>query len=621
MRRSGISLLALALAALPATAEVIDLEDIVVSANKTPVAAGRTGVSVSVVSEAELAAAGAEPLAAVLARVPGVSLAQSGPAGTQANLRIRGAEPRYVAVYIDGVRVDDPTGIAAEFDFGALSAADVARVEILRGSQSALWGGSAVGGVINITSRAALKDGLSQSVALEAGSYGTLAARYDLGWKTARQETSFTLSHRRSNGYSAFDTLPRNKALEPDGMKATRLGFATRYAVSDALAVGVSGFVQDTENDYDGFGADAANNQKRREFGARVFAEYSMGNSTHVLEATRYRVSRDQFAAGVPNGSFTGVRTGFAYKGTTEVSPRLTLVYGAETSEETAVNAALPAGGATRISGVWAQGLLRPTDAIDLSAALRYDHNSRFGSQPSGRFAFAWEVSPAVTLRGAAATGFRAPSLYEQFGDPRFTIAANGALTPEKSRSVELGADVTVGAGASFGVTLFQIHTSNAITYSSCPSGPPTWSCAPGTFNQYVNTPGTSKRRGVELSGRVALGQAADLSMGYTYVDARNPTGGRLLRVPRHSLNLTLDGRLTDRLSGSVSVMHAAGRPAEFGAVLADYTVVSAGLRYDLAADTQLSLRVDNLFDKDWQSVPGYGTSGRAVYLGLKKSF
>ena len=623
----GISRLALwaALAATPAIAQEDEdttlLGTITLTALRTAFEDIRTGVSVSVVTEEDLEEAGDIQLSSYLSRLPGISVVQNGPMGTQAKLGIRGASSRYVAVYIDGIRVDDPTGIATEFDFGALSTADVGRVEVLRGSQSALWGGSAVGGVINITTRAALEDGLHQSVAVEGGSYGTASLRYSLGYRDDRIETAFTASRIHSDGFSSYDTLPRDPSLEADGYDATRLSFSTRYRVSDALALGFSVFGQDSENEYDGFGSDTAlNSQDRREVGGRLFAEYETGNTGHLFEVTRYRVSRDDDAAGFVS-TFTGERLGFGYRGTTEISQALTLVYGADWMEETATNAALPAGESTRIGGVYVQGIWSPSETLDLSLSLRHDDHSSFGSQPSRRVALAWQAMPDLTLRAAASTGFRAPSLYELYGDPNFTIDPNPDLTAEESRSFEIGADYRIGDRAELGLTLFAIDTENAITYQSCPAGPPTWTCPPGTSNVYENVAGTSKRRGAELSGDVALSDALNLGLAYTYTDARGPTDARLGRVPFHSLALMLSGDLSDRLSGHVGLQHVSGRPAEFGTPLDDYTVVNLGASYDLSETTQLSLRVENVFDRDYQILPGYGTSGRAAYLGLQMKF
>ena len=178
-----------------------------------------------------------------------------------------------------------------------------------------------------------------------------------------------------------------------------------------------------------------------------------------------------------------------------------------------------------------------------------------------------------------------------------------------------------MGEGASLGVTVFAIDVDNALTYCGAFSTPCAGVIPVGFTNMYENVPGTSKRRGVELSGDMALGDRASLGLSYTYTDAKGPSGDRLLRVPRHSLSVTLSGDLADRLSGQLGVQHIAGRADESGIPAEDYTVVNAGMSYALSDAADLSLRVENLLDEDYQVIPGYGTSGRAVYLGLDTRF
>jgi vitamin B12 transporter len=157
MQRLSVSLIAL-IAALPVHAQTtIELDEIVVTANRTATDAKRTGTSVQVVDADDIRTAGDTTVAAILNRIPGVTVTTQGPVGTTTNLRIRGADRRYIAVFIDGIRVSDPTQTETAFDFGSLLAADISRIEVLRGSQSALWGGSAVGGVINITTHERLE--------------------------------------------------------------------------------------------------------------------------------------------------------------------------------------------------------------------------------------------------------------------------------------------------------------------------------------------------------------------------------------------------------------------------------------------------------------------------------
>jgi vitamin B12 transporter len=598
-----------------AAAQDFDLGTIVVSPNRTGTLAARTGTSVSVVTAQDLTATGQPSVAAALAKLPGLSVATEGPLGNASSLRIRGVDGRYLAVYIDGIRVSDPSSTETKFDFGSLLTADVGRIEVLRGSQSALYGGSAVGGVINITTATPTKEGTDQTAAIEAGSYGTTALSYGLTQKSGPLDLILGVTHRRTDGFSAAAS-----GTEKDGGEATRLSFGARYAVSDALTVGANVFTQRTKFDYDGYDAffafgDADNTQVRRETGARVFAEWQTGATRHVFDVTSYDITRAADESGIQS-RFAGRRLGFSWQATTELSDALKLVYGLDTMEETATYANLPSGRAsTRISGAFAQALWAATPDLDLSGSVRVDHNSSFGSFPTGRLTAAWRPSDGLTLRASAATGFRAPSLDERFGDYSVCcfFVGNPNLTPEESVSYEIGADQTFGNGGSVSATLFRLNIDNLIASNA-------------TFTSLENVPGKSVREGVELGATLPLNDRLTLTGAYTYTDARRPDGTRLTRVPRHELSLTAEGKVTDRVSASVSLKYAADRIDNdvntFARVsMPDYTVVNAQVTYDIDDRAQLVLRAENLFDEDYQLVNGYATAGRSVYVGLRATF
>ena len=412
MKRLSLSVIALA-AAMPcmAIAQDIALDEIVISANRVAGEKSKTGVSVAVVSEADLKKRRDLSLAQTLAALPGVSFAQQGPFGNQGNLRIRGADGRYLAVFVDGIRVTDPSGTTVSFDFGSMMTADVGRIEVLRGSQSALWGGSAVGGVINITTRGALEDGTHQQASVEGGSFGTSRLAYGFTQKDDKMELSFNLSHLHTDGFSAFDG-----GTERDGATVSRMTLSGRYQVNDTLALGGAIIAQETEQDYDGYVAFALadvlnNSQKRREVGARVFAEIAAGSTDHRLELSAFDVDRT-YVQPTGTDTFSGQRLTFGYQGTTTASDALTFVYGLDWNEETANYTNLPGSTATnRTAGAFAQAIWSPSDTLDLSATLRADKNSGFGTFSTGRLAAAWRPSEGTTLRASVASGFRAPRL------------------------------------------------------------------------------------------------------------------------------------------------------------------------------------------------------------------
>ena len=608
--------------AFPASAQqIINLEEITFSANLATTEIARSGASVSVVTRDDLDAAGAVQLVDVLSRLPGITVTQNGGPGGSASLRIRGAGPEYVAVYVDGIRVDDPSSPQTAFNFGTLSTADIGRIEVLRGSQSALYGGSAVGGVVNISTLGATEDGVTQSLQLEAGSYRTYLARYGIAYRDERFEAAVNVSHQRTRGFSAHEPFPGAPGLEPDGLETSRLSFSGRYQMTDETALGLSGFVQDSKSEFDDFGADADNLLKRREYGLRVFGEYAMGNTVHELSAALYDLNREAFQPrGVSAGAFEARRISFAYKGVTELSPALTLIYGADTQRE-AITVRGQGPDSTRVSGIFAQALWTPRDDLDVSATLRADHNSGFGTFYTGRIAAAWQASEGLVLRGAAGRGFRAPSINEQLGNPVWSIAPNPDLAPETSISAEIGADYSFANGAEISATLFHLTTDDAITY--CALMPGAWGPAcpnpgpAGFSNQYQNIAGKTKRRGFEFAAAVPVTDAHRVDLAYTYTDARNPSGARLARVPYHDVNIGLRSDWSDRVSSTLGLQHIGGRTGN----MPSYSVVNAGIRYRVNDHADLTLRIENLFNKQYQQVAGYGTSDRAIYLGVASRF
>ncbi len=617
------------LAAPPAQAQFVDLGQVTVLATRVATEVQRSGTSVSIVDRSEIEASGATQLSDLLARLPGVSVVRSGGPGTQTGLRIRGASPGYVAVYVDGIRIDDPTGTSVQTDFGHVTLDDIGRIEVLRGTQSALYGGSAVGGVVSITTRRPERDGFSQEAAAEVGSFRSSAARYSLAFRDDRMEASVTLAHRRTDGFTAWEGIPGTPGFSPnaesDGFEANRLSTSFRYRASDTVSFGITGFTQRSRNEYDTsdpvtfqMDPDSDAVTRWRQSGLRFFAELDTGAVRHEVSATGYRIDRELFTDGAFTNSFTGRRTLLAYQGDFEVAPGLTLVWGADTMEErSSADTLPPAGESTRTTGAFAQLLWAPMDALDLGATARLDRNSAFGTFQTGRLTAAWQVTPQTTLRAAVARGFRPPSLDERFGDYGFFVG-NPGLEPETSTSAEIGLDHRFSGGGRANATLFWLDTDNLITYDG--------SVSPNTLN---NLSGKSRRRGLELTGSLPFNAQFTLTASYTYTDARAASGGRLARVPRHDLALGVDAELAARLRGAVDLRHLAGRPNESdfsvfpaaSVAMPSYTVVNANLRYAVTDHADLYLRVENLFDRQYQEVLGYATPGRSVHVGVAARF
>lgn len=175
------------------------LDPIIVSGGLTPVPAQEFGRAVSIVTAEELERSQTQYVADALRALPGVAVSRTGGVGGLTQVRIRGAEGNHTVVLIDGVEASAPEN--GEFDFGGLLTADIARIEVLRGPQSAIYGSNAIGGVISITTKQAEVEGTSYAAQAEAGTDGTVGGQLAARLLTDRANVSLSVAARDVGGY------------------------------------------------------------------------------------------------------------------------------------------------------------------------------------------------------------------------------------------------------------------------------------------------------------------------------------------------------------------------------------------------------------------------------------
>lgn len=621
MKRLNISLLALAaaMAAQGAAAEDILLDEILITANQTDTEATRAGASVTVQGGAELRRATGPRGTDALARVPGLAVRTLGPVGTQAGITLRGVPHTNVQVRVDGIDVSDPSGTQVTYDFGRLLTGDVSRLEVARGAQSALYGSRANGGVIAITTRRATEEGTRQEAAAEYGSYNTRQLSYGMAVKKGVNDFAFTLSHMASDGFSAADESLG--FTEADGFKATRLSFAAGTELANGVKLGVNGFYEDSWLEYDeavaGIPLDGSPDEQENRYqtGLRLTAGFTTGAVDHELEAAYF--DSDRYLSG-SNGfgpfafNFRGTRETLGYRGVTGLGANGKLTFGAEHVRERYADAtgpsfADPSWGSQRLSStidsVFGEYSLAATGDLDIVVSGRVDNHSRFGSFATGRLSVNWRPADEWTVRANIGNGYRAPSNYELFD----IYAGNASLTPETSISADLGVERRFGDQGRVALTLFSSTARDLIDYSY-------------TTYAYVQRSGTARRSGVEVEGDWTFANGMTLGGSYTWSDAGGTavldSSAWLANTPRHMLAVTLGADITGTLRADMGLQLAAGRVG-----LADYTVANLGLTQDLGQGREAYLRVENLFDEDYQVVPGYGTPERSVYVGLRAKF
>ncbi len=580
-------------------------EDIVVEGTRLPSPAAEIGSSVSVITADDIELKGYAFALDAIASAPGVTINQNGAFGGAASVRIRGAGSDQTLVLLDGVPLGDPTAVGGGYDFSLLDASEIERIEILKGAQSTLWGSDAIGGVVNIISKRP-EEGLGARMFAEGGSYKTFRGGAALSGANDTGDFRFSASGITSEGVSKADEADGNTERDPyDGLTFAgrgglnlphniRLELVARYMESET---GIDGFpppnyaLADTDDTYETEQFSGAATLRAPLFGGR-FENVVTAGFTDI-----YRVGVYSGFESVDDGDRLILR----YQGTVRLGDRHRLAFGAE-REENEAN-----GEETSTNSIFGLYEVKPVDGLTLSAGVRNDDHSAFGSATTARAAAAFSPADWLTLRGSWGEGFKAPTIFQltiSYG----LLPPNADLQPETSESWDAGFDVTFLDGAArLSATYFHRDTENLIIY--------------GATNRYENLAATTAD-GVETAFDVALTDWLTFSVNHAFIDATDATtGDPQIRVPRHTGDLSLAWR-REKLSGAVVVRYnGAEIDNAFGGNVDSWTRVDLSGAYAFNETIEVYARIENLFDEEYQQVLGYGTPGLSAYGGVRLTF
>lgn len=608
-----------------------ELEGVTIySANRTPTDAAKVGSSVEVITEKELEGRSQTYVKDYLETLPGVNFSQNGPPGTTSTISLRGAYGRYVKVLVDGIDISDPSGPQTAVSFEHLLVGDVSRIEVLKGSQSTLYGGEAVGGVISIETKAAQKPGFSQRGNAEYGAFNSFRGAYTAGYAAADgSNVSFTVQGVDSDGFSAAAA-----GTEDDGYRNLTVSGRGEYFISPAVKVFFAARSLDAridyDNAYDSYGVwpnsiyvlnDSFVYGTTRQQAGRAGTEISLlgGAFVNTLSVQGMEVQRDNFEQGLGRTSwYDGDRIKGEYKGVLTFNDKLSLLAGADWERTGADNPELVDRITADIGGVYAQLMMEPIPGLVLTGGGRVDDHSDFGRFNTYRLTGAYLVPGTETkLHASLGTGFRAPSLDELYGSYGFAPDyGNPSLEPEESKSWDAGVEQGFLRGKlKVGATYFVLDTDNLIIYNS--------NCGfPGALCN-ENLPGTTHRSGVELTAAALVSEGVAVRAGYTYTDTETAEHERLIRVPRHNFVVGVDLEPLDKVELNVTAKYVADTlddsyDARGVLSLEDYVLLSAKASYEFQPGWKAYVRGENLLDEDYETIIGYGTAGVSVYGGIQ---
>ncbi len=585
--------------------------------------------SATVIGYKEIRQRQVRDIADVLRDVPGIAV--SSVAG-QTQIRLRGSEANHVLVLVDGIEVSDP--FAGEFDIGTLQAEIGARVEVLRGPQSALYGSDAIGGVVAYES-AGGDDLAGFAARIEGGSNDTIngAARYGYradGWDAALSATVVSTDGEPNARSGTRDIGRDSYTFSGKGSVEVSNGFELRAAGRYIRAEG-----KFNNSDFDATsqtiglivdspGTRFESNAIYALIGAR--AEALGGRWTHDLSAQIADFERDTFNAFGRSSGSEGDRLKASYVSAFNVDQTHYLTFAADWELERFRNDD-PFGFASdvrqEIENVGLVGEYRYAgNRFDLSAAIRHDINDRFADDTTFRIGAGYMPVDGTRLRASVGSGIKNPGFFELFGffDGRFI--GNEDLRPEKSSSWEIGIDqYLVDDRLQISLTWFDAELEDEI-FTTFP--PPDFIATPD------NRDTESKQQGIEVAATAQLGSGFSVDGAYTYLDAEED-GVEEVRRPDHIASAALNWVAPDDVASATLVVRYNGQARDLAftdpsfipvrATLDEYTLVNFNVRVKLSHGINAFGRVENLLDEAYEQVFSFVSPGRTALIGLVARF
>ncbi len=544
------------------------LQTIVISATRIPTPELELASSVTVVTADDIAARQERTLAAVLRDIPGLNVVQQGGPGAETSVFMRGTNSNHTKVLVDGIDVSDPSNANAAFDFGQLLTQDIERVEVLRGPQSGLYGSDAIGGVINVITRAG-SGPMKLSASVEGGTFDSLNQTAGVSGSQEAFHYSANVAHlhsgstpvtpldllapgeQRHNDY--YDNFTVSSKLGFDLTPDFDLGLVTRYTNTHLHYTG---------EDYSTFPALPAAQQS-----ASDTDEYYGRASAHLVslegglnQTLGVAFTRNRTATLQPQTAEslnTGERVKLDWQGAVRVSSAQSVLLGLEDARD---EISAPLSASMRIASAYVELQSHLGEHWFSALNARYDDNDRFGSKLTYRIAPTWVSSASGTkLKASVGSGFKAPTLGELFQSFPPFFFANPDLKPESSVGYDLGIEQGLGGGVvRVGATWFYNRIRDLIT--------------------------------------------ADLT-GTTYANVGRASDALLLNVSVLTVSSWVDGNR----DFSIPRLDAPG-----------YTTVNLAASFEVSRQWAVFGRIDNLLDRHYENPVGFLQPGIGVFAGIR---
>ena len=617
---------------------------IVISAGKNPQSYSSVGSQVTIIDSNTIENSSDSFLTDLLGNeAQGLNIFQLGGKGTNTGIQMRGLPKRYSTVYIDGVKMYDPSATDNAFYAQGLFKDSIDRIEILKGSQSSLYGNGAVGGTINIFTKKG-KLGKHQNATVRGGIENTQDIFYSIDGADEKQNYYVGFNYYSTDEISAMN----NDNTENDPYENNSLTANYVYKISENNTIENSLKITDSFLKYD---APSNGQDDLKPQTDDIEAHYSFKfKNTHNNFRNTFRFSksgstRETTAASGKEKDYSGSKDMYTYLGEYNFNLDNKIIYGTDVEffrAEYDHERAGPTTGLRSEEEIYSQYVdyqFRPYENIYATIGGRNDTHTTAGDEQSFRVTGAYDLGGNSKIRSSYGTGFLFPSLYES-GRYGYTTTDAENINAEKTSSFDFGYETYFDSlDLGFNITYFDINIEDPLM---------------GSNVDYIQQNGVGKNtsKGIELATNWTDNKKLNIGFNYTYtktysgmdcdkpnkdaygvkscIDQGNgPIDYAMVRVPLHAFSSKIDYQFNKNLNSSLLLTYK-GRTRDYGTIdqdsyrdqiLDEYFLVDLASTYKLSEGYKFDFSLKNLFDKDYENASLYTGIPRSINIGLKRTY
>ena len=617
-----------------------DIPVIVISAGKNPQSYSSVGSQVTVIDSNAIENSSESFLTDLLNNESqGLNIFSLGGRGTNTGIQLRGLPKRYSTIYIDGVKMYDPSTPDNAFYAEGLFKDSIDRIEILKGSQSTLYGNSAVGGTINIFTKKG-KQGKHQDATVRTGNNNSQDVFYSIDGADEKQNYYIGLNYYSTDGISAMNNDTENGPYENNSLVANY-----GYEISDNNTIENSLTLKDSYLKYDE-PTDGRDDTKNSSENFEAHYNFKFINTNNNLKNT-FGISKSATSRMVTKytskeSTYEGFKNMLTYLGEYNFNLDNKVIFGSDIEFFKAKYPTDPGLVKTtdeEIHSMYIDYQFRPYKNIYATIGGRNDIHTTAGDEQSFRTTAAYNLGGNSKIRASYGTGFLFPALYES-GQYGWSNEGIGNVNAEKTTSYDIGYEnYFENLDLGFNITYFNIIVEDPIMGSNITS---TQDNVPGAEN---------KSRGLELSTNWTDNKKLNVGFNYTLtksysgmdcdkpqkdkfgynscLDLNNgPIDSAMVRVPLHAFSSKIDYQFNKDLNSSLLLTYK-GRTRDYGGsdydfrdqILDEYFLLDLMSTYKLSEGYKLDFSLKNLFDKNYENSFLYSGVPRTLNIGLKKKF